>query len=262
MGDVFTMDLSVGRAQKLTDINPQLHDMKLGDLEPVSWKSFDGKEIWGLLLTPPGYQGGKRLTDGSLLPRRADRWLHATEFFRSSRTFPGKWIRILTKRWRAPEWRFSFPMPRGGSGYGVAGFRAIVNRWGEDDYKDIMAGVDSMVAKGIADPDRLGVMGASYGGFMTSWIVTQTGRFKAASTGASVNDLIAEYYLSDAGDFIVEYYGYPWEDTKALVEHSPLTHAQNVTTPLLIQHGENDYRVPLSQARRILQGPEDAAQNG
>lgn len=106
-----------------------------------------------------------------------------------------------------------------------------------------------MIARGIADPDRLGVMGASYGGFMTSWIVTQTGRFKAASTGASVNDLVAEYYLSDAGDFMVEYYGYPWADAKSLVEHSPITHVQNVTTPLLIQHGEYDYRVPLSQAQ-------------
>ena len=73
-----------------------------------------------------------------------------------------------------------FPMPRGGSGYGIAGFRAIVDRWGEDDYKDIMAGVDAMIAEGVADPERLGVMGASYGGYMTDWIVTQTGRFKAA----------------------------------------------------------------------------------
>src|SRR5207249_9701115 len=81
-----------------------------------------------------------------------------------------------------------FPMPRGGSGYGIAGFRAIINRWGEDDYKDIMAGVNAMIAQGIADPDRLGVMGASYGGYMTDWIVTQTARFKAASTAASVSD--------------------------------------------------------------------------
>jgi dipeptidyl aminopeptidase/acylaminoacyl peptidase len=92
-----------------------------------------------------------------------------------------------------------FPMPRGAAGYGEAGQRAIVNAWGESDYKDIMAGVDDLVAKGVADPDRLGVMGASYGGFMTDC-------------------------------------------------HSPLNFAKNVTTPLLIQHGERDLRVPIANA--------------
>ena len=248
MGDVVTMDLGVGRAEKLTDINPELHNMKLGVLEPVSWKSFDGKEIWGLLLTPPGYQSGKRIPmvvycHGGPIGG------YTYGLFPQFAHIPGQVDPYPDEAMASAGMAILFPMPRGGSGYGVEGFRAIVNRWGEDDYKDIMAGVDAMIAKGIADPDRLGVMGASYGGFMTSWIVTQTGRFKAASTGASVNDLIGEYYLSDAGDFIVEYYGYPWEDTKALVEHSPITHVQNVTTPLLIQHGENDYRVPLSQAQ-------------
>ena len=90
-------------------------------------------------------------------------------------------IRIRPRRWRA-GYAVLFPMPRGGAGYGEAGQRAIVNAWGEADYKDIMAGVDHLVAQGIADPDRLGVMGASYGGYMTNWIVTQTARFKAASS--------------------------------------------------------------------------------
>src|SRR5205823_1299797 len=90
-----------------------------------------------------------------------------------------------------------FPMPRGGAGYGEAGQRMIVNSWGEADYRDIMTGVDTLVADGIADPDRLGVMGASYGGYMTNWIVTQTGRFKAASAGASLSDLADTFYLSE-----------------------------------------------------------------
>jgi dipeptidyl aminopeptidase/acylaminoacyl peptidase len=139
-------------------------------------------------------------------------------------------------------------MPRGGSGYGEAGFRMIVKRWGDGDFKDIMAGVDHVIARGIADPDRLGIMGASYGGFMTSWIVTQTNRFKAASTGASVTDLAGLYYQSDAGEITKEYFGTPWENPDLYAKHSPLTHAAKVQTPLLIQHGENDRRVPLAQA--------------
>jgi dipeptidyl aminopeptidase/acylaminoacyl peptidase len=144
-----------------------------------------------------------------------------------------------------------FPMPRGGSGYGIAGFRAIINRWGEDDYKDIMAGVDAMIAQGIADPEHLGVMGASYGGYMTDWIVTQTNRFKAASTAASVSDLTNLYYFSDAGDTVAEYFNFPWEDAASLIQHSAITHVQKVSTPPLIQHGENDNRVPLSEAQEF-----------
>jgi len=94
-------------------------------------------------------------------------------------------------------------------------------------------------------------MGASYGGYMTNWIVTQTGRFKAASTAASVSDLTNLYYFSEGGDFVAEYFAYPWENSASLVAHSPITHVRSVTTPLLIQHGEYDNRVPLSQAREF-----------
>jgi len=141
-----------------------------------------------------------------------------------------------------------FPMPRGGAGYGEAGQRSIVNAWGEADYKDIMTGVDDLIAKGIADPDRLGVMGASYGGYMTNWIVTQTGRFKAASSGASLSDLADQYFLSDGGDVMAEYFKRPWEARESYAAHSPLTFADRVTTPLLLQHGERDQRVPIANA--------------
>jgi dipeptidyl aminopeptidase/acylaminoacyl peptidase len=144
------------------------------------------------------------------------------------------------------------PMPRGGSGYGLAGFRQIVRAWGEGDYRDIMTGVDRLVERGLADPNRLGVMGASYGGYMTDWIVTQTDRFRAASAGASIADVADVYYLSDAGDFTEEYFGLPWEEQELYLEHSPITHAAQVTTPLLLQHGEEDRRVPVSQAKKFF----------
>ena len=247
MGDVVVMDVAARGVTRLVEINPQLTDLALGDIRTIGWKSFDGMEIWGLLLTPPGYRPGTRVplvvyahggpiggfTHGifpQFMQRIGQVDLYPTEAMASAG------MAVL------------FPMPRGGSGYGEAGFRMIVKRWGEGDYKDIMAGVDHVIALGVADPEKLGVMGASYGGFMTSWIVTQTNRFKAASTGASVVDLAALYYQSDAGEVTKEYFGPPWENRDLYAQHSPLTHAANVKTPLLIQHGENDRRVPVSQA--------------
>jgi len=250
MGDVFVMNLADGKASKLTEINPQLRDLKLGELKPIHWKSFDGKEIWGLLLTPPGYQHKERIPT-VVYCHGGPIGGYTYGIFPQFAHIPGQVDPYPVEAMASAGMAILFPMPRGGSGYGIAGFRAIINRWGEDDYKDIMAGVDAMIAQGIADPARLGVMGASYGGYMTDWIVTQTDRFKAASTAASVSDLINLYYFSDAGDTIAEYFTFPWEDTASLIQHSAITHVRKVSTPLLIQHGESDNRVPLSQAQEF-----------
>jgi dipeptidyl aminopeptidase/acylaminoacyl peptidase len=250
MGDVFVTDLASGRAKRLTEVNPELRDLALGELKPVGWTSFDGMEIWGLLLTPPGYDGTTRLPlvvychggpIGGVTYGVFPQFMHSAPQIDPYPTaaMAGAGMAVL------------FPMPRGGSGYGLAGFRMIKHAWGEGDYRDIMAGVDHLVEAGIADPDRLGVMGGSYGGYMTNWIVTQTGRFKAASTMCSISDIADLYYLSDAGEFTDEYFGLPWEAAEEYTAHSPITHAARVTTPLLIQHGENDRRVPLMQATKF-----------
>ena len=250
MGDVFLMETASRRATRVTDVNPELRELALGSLRPIHWRSFDGMEIWGLLLTPPGYAKRTRIPlvvychggpIGGFTYGVFPQFMHTV----------GQVDPYPVQAMASAGMAILFPMPRGGSGYGVENFRAIVNAWGEGDYKDIMAGVDYVVSEGIADPDRLGVMGASYGGFMTSWIVTQTGRFKAASTGASVNDLTDAYYLGEGGDFMVDYFGLPWEAGASYVAHSPVTFAANVKTPLLIQHGENDRRVPLAQAQKF-----------
>jgi len=247
VGDVFVMDTATKRATKITDVNPELHDRALGDLKPISWRSFDGMQIWGLLLTPPGW------TAGHLLPLLV--YIHGGPgggvtygLFPQFMHFVPQVDPYPTEAMTSAGFAVLFPMPRGGAGYGEAGQRMIVNAWGEADYKDIMAGVDHLMAQGIADPQRLGVMGASYGGYMTNWIVTQTGRFKAASAGASLTDLSDEYYLSEGGQFMVDYFKRPWENHESYVAHSPLTFVQRVTTPLLIQHGERDARVPISGA--------------
>jgi dipeptidyl aminopeptidase/acylaminoacyl peptidase len=247
MGDLVVMDAATRKTATITDVNPELRGFALGDLKPVSWRSFDGMEIWGLLLTPPGTPAGAKLP---LLV-----YVHGGPgggftygMFPQFMTGVSQVDPYPTEAFASAGYAVLFPMPRGGAGYGEAGQRMIVNAWGEGDYKDIMAGVDRMIADGVADPDRLGLMGASYGGFMTNWIVTQTSRFKAASAGASISDLHDIAFLGEGSEFIAGYFKWPWENAASYTAHSPITFAQRVTTPLLIQHGEVDPRVPISGA--------------
>lgn len=260
MGDVVAMDMATRRTTRLTTVNPELKNLALGNLQPVSWKSFDGMEIWGLLLTPPGYdppspEASARQVGG--LPLLV--YCHGGPIggvtlglFPQFMHVPGQIDPYPTEAFASAGYAVLFPMPRGGSGYGEAGHRMILNDWGGPDYKDIMAGVDHLIATGVADASRLGVMGASYGGYMTNWIVTQTSRFKGATAGASIADLTDLYYLTDGGDLMAEYYKLPWENPEGYAKSSPLTHAKNVTTPLLIQHGDRDPRVPLVTAQKFF----------
>jgi dipeptidyl aminopeptidase/acylaminoacyl peptidase len=249
MGDVFVQDTTTGVRRRLTNVNPELAALRLGALTPIAWRSFDGMEIWGLLLTPPGWDRTSRLPMlvychggpiGGVTYGIFPQFAHTV----------GQVDPYPTEAMASAGYAVLFPMPRGGSGYGEAGHRAIVNDWGGPDYRDIMAGVDHAIAQGIADRDRLGVMGASYGGYMTNWILTQTDRFKAASTGASISDLADMFYLPDGGELMVEYFQRPWENERYRTR-SPLTHVAGVKTPVLIQHGERDPRVPLASALKF-----------
>jgi dipeptidyl aminopeptidase/acylaminoacyl peptidase len=111
-----------------------------------------------------------------------------------------------------------------------------------------MAGVDHLVAQGIADADRLGVMGWSYGGYMTAWVIGQTGRFRAASVGAGVTDLVSFAGTADIPSYLPSYFGgEPWDRPEVYRAHSSIAQVQGVKTPTLIQHGEEDERVPIGQ---------------
>jgi dipeptidyl aminopeptidase/acylaminoacyl peptidase len=140
------------------------------------------------------------------------------------------------------------PNPRGSSGYG-AEFRLANQRdWGGNDYKDLMAGVDYVIKIGVGDSTKLGVCGWSYGGFMSSWVVGHTNRFKVASIGAPVVDLVSQDLTDDIPGFLTSYMRKePWDDYDVYSAHSPLQFVQNVKTPVLLQHGEADIRVPYSQ---------------
>ena len=141
---------------------------------------------------------------------------------------------------------------RGSGGYGAEFRRSNFRDWGGGDYRDILSGVDALVARGVADPDRMGVMGWSYGGYMTSWVITQTKRFKAASVGAGVTNLMSFSGTTDIPSFIPDYFGGEhWDAFDAWRKHSAMFNIKGVTTPTLIQHGEADLRVPISQSYEL-----------
>jgi dipeptidyl aminopeptidase/acylaminoacyl peptidase len=145
--------------------------------------------------------------------------------------------------------------PRGSQGYGQPFLTANVGDWGDGPMRDVMAGLDALVEDGLVDGDRMGVTGGSYGGYLTSWIVGHTDQFRAAVTCRSVNDMISQMLSGDIGGPTFGLYTYgvhPWEDWDLYRRHSPLTYAEKVTTPLLIQHAEQDLRCTITQAEQLF----------
>lgn len=142
--------------------------------------------------------------------------------------------------------------PRGSMGYGQQFAEAIRGDWGNNDFADLMSAVDTVLSKEPLDPGRLGVAGGSYGGYMTNWIVTQTSRFKAAVSMRGISNLYSFFGTSDGGFLHAEEYGGPpWELPKNYLKRSPISFVDNVQTPLLLIHSDNDFRVPIEQGEQF-----------
>jgi dipeptidyl aminopeptidase/acylaminoacyl peptidase len=145
--------------------------------------------------------------------------------------------------------------PRGSEGYGQDFNDANHRDWGPGPMRDVLAGVDALVADGLADPDRLGVTGGSYGGYLTNWIVAHDDRFRAAMTCRCVSDMGTLFLTGDisGGDWAeIEFEATPWSDPGYYREISPISHAERITTPLLIQHSEKDLRTTIAQAEALF----------
>jgi dipeptidyl aminopeptidase/acylaminoacyl peptidase len=140
------------------------------------------------------------------------------------------------------------PNPRGSVGYGKEFRVANARDLGGMDFQDLMSGVDHVIRIGIADADRLAVMGWSYGGYMTAWAITQTQRFKVASIGAGIVDLTSYSNTTDVPHWAPHYLGAEyWQDANLYRERSPISHVRAISTPTLVLQGESDVRVPISQ---------------
>lgn len=238
--EVFAASLSTLSPTQVSRANADLKLPPMGKTELIRWKSSDGREIEGLLTYPVGYAQGKKV------PLILN--VHGGPAGVFQQTFNGGRTIYPIATFSARGYAVLRPNPRGSSGYGVEFRRANFKDWGGMDYQDLMAGVDKVVEMGVADPNRLGVMGWSYGGFMTSWIVTQTSRFKAASAGAPVTNLTSFTTTADIPAFIPDYFGGQfWDSPEVYQKHSPISFVKSVTTPTMIQHGTADVRVPISQ---------------
>ena len=226
-------------ARKLTALNAAYDARSVGRTEVMTYER-NGLAIEGLLVKPIGFETGRAyplllvihggpagVFNVAFSPRRGAYPIHA---------------------FSEAGYLVFMPNPRGSGGYGDAFRRSNFKDWGFGDFEDIMAGVDALIDQGLVDANRMGVMGWSYRGFVTSWAVTHTDRFKAASIGAPVTNPYSFYGTTDIPDFAEAYFGgKPWDDDVNYLRHTPEHFAANAKTPSLIQHGEQDVRVPLSQ---------------
>lgn len=237
--DIWIETLGKNDAKQLTTLNPQIKDFALAETEVIKWKGPDDLDIEGLLIKPLGYEAGKRYP---LILQ-----IHGGPYGRFSDAFNSR-----NQIWAANGYAVLMPNPRGSTGYGNKFTTANLNDWGGKDFQDIMAGVDAVIAKGVADADKLVVMGGSYGGFMTFWTVTQTDRFKAAIGHAAISDWYSFHGQSDIPG-LMEYgfKGQPWTAAENYRKWSPMTYVHRVKTPLLITHGERDLRVNIQQGEQF-----------
>jgi len=227
--------------KQLTHVNDALlSQLKLTHGEYVHFKSKDGTPVSGYLYKPVDYISGKRYPT-LLIPHGGPVWAYYAEFSHLAQLYAANGYAVL------------FPNPRGSTGYGQDFCKAIFADWGNKDFQDDMAMVDYAIEQGIADPDKLGVGGWSYGGISTDFIITQTTRFKAAISGAGAAEFSSLYgHDQYQKDYETEL-GFPWENQAAWAKVSPFRNVAKVTTPTLFMGGNIDWNVPILGGEQMYQ---------
>ncbi len=227
-------------AFRLTAHNGPVRSYDMIEPEEFRFRSVDGTSIQAWLMKPVGWREDRKYPL-ILSIHGGPHGMSGYAFNPNFQVFAARGYAVL------------YLNPRGSSGYGQRFSDGTLNEWGGGDYRDLMAGVDEVLKRySWIDPDRLGVTGGSYGGFMTNWIITQTPRFKAAVATASVSNLISFYSTSLYQDLIhAEFGGFPWDNYDLLWQWSPLRYSRQVQTPTLFIHGEQDNDVHITQAEEM-----------
>ena len=230
-----------GKLDRITHTNDALFSqLKLSQPEYVKFKSKDGTTVSGYLYKPLDYVPGKKYPT-LLRPHGGPVWAYYAEFAHFAQLFAANGYAVL------------YPNPRGSTGYGQDFCKAIWADWGNKDFQDDMAMVDYAIEKGIADTEKLGVGGWSYGGISTDFIIGQTNRFKAAISGAGAAEFTSMYgHDQYQRDYFTEL-GYPWENKALWDKLAPFYKVKNITTPALFMGGSVDWNVPILGGEQMYQ---------
>jgi dipeptidyl aminopeptidase/acylaminoacyl peptidase len=247
--EIYRANLDSWNPQAVTKMTEQVAGWKTGTREVIEWKSKDGTPIEGVLWKPEGFEPGRKYPllviihggpAGTSTPVLADAYVYPQ------------------LEWLAKGALILEPNYRGSNGYGEK-FRSLnVRNLGVGDMWDVESGVDYLVSKGMADPERLGAMGWSQGGYISAFLTTNSSRFKAISVGAGISNWVTYYVNTDIHPFTRHYLkATPWDDMEIYLKTSPMTNIKKSRTPTLIQHGEKDRRVPIPNAYELFQGLQD-----
>lgn len=243
-GEVWTYRPGAKPKQRLTchtEIGAPIFK-EVGFVRPkeVRFKSYDGTKVHGWIMKPFNFKKNRKYP-AIVEVHGGPRAQYGNTLFHEMQYLAAKGYVVF------------YCNPRGSQGYGERFTKAIVGDWGTVDYEDVMAGTDYLCSLPYVNPKRVGITGGSYGGYMTSWVVGHTNRFKAAVTQRSVTNLVSFFGSSDVGfGDKIEFGGIPWDGFENLVRQSPITYVKNIRTPLLIIHSENDLRCHIEQSDQLF----------
>ena len=249
--DLYISEFDKFTPVKLTSYSDQIKDWEMATKEAISWKSTDGADITGVLIKPADFDPKKKYPllviihggpTGTSIPSKYDGY---------NRYYP-------IEQWAAKGAVILEPNYRGSAGFGLEFRKLNIRNLGVGDYWDVISGVDHLIDQGFVDKDKVASMGWSQGGYISAYITTFSDRFQATSVGAGISDWVTYYYRTDITPFCPQYLGAtPWDDPEIYAKTSPMTHINKAKTPTLIQHGENDARVPITNGYKLYRGLKD-----
>lgn len=249
LSEIYKRHLPDSKPVVMTDFTNQIKDWRVGTSEVIAWKSKDGTVIEGVLHKPSNFDPQKKYPLFVII--------HGGPTGVEYPTVERGYVYPVLQ-WLEKGALILMPNYRGSAGYGEK-FRSLnVRNLGVGDMWDVMSGVDFLIEQGLVDPENMGAMGWSQGGYISAFLTTNTDRFKAISVGAGISDWMTYYVNTDIHPFTRQYLkATPWDDPEIYAKTSPITNIKRARTPTLIQHGEFDRRVPIPNAYELFQGLQD-----